>query len=322
MKNISILIFVAIILGMGCKSSSDKLNYAEFSEDMMPVTRMDEAIPPPPPVRVSGASDFEADADADADADFISEQLLIKTANITIIVESYEVARFKIDSLVKLYKGIVSSESLYNYDYQITNNLEIRIPSEKLDNILSDLIAIAQKVEYQQIQSSDVTEDYIDISSRLKNQRAVERKFQSLLYRTDSIDEILKIESKLAEVRGQIESLEGRIKYLRNRVQLSSVYLNVTQKIEYKYTPEAMESFWERFKKSLDKGWKGLVSIVLFIIKLWPLWLIGGILTLIFFRIDRKKGDKLKPNKKKKQKGKEKSKSKKVDKQDTPILSE
>lgn len=316
MKNISILIFIAIILGMGCKSSSDKLNFAEFSEDMMPLTRMDEAIPPPAPPMVSDAMNIETDDD------FISEQMLIKTANITIIVESYEVARFKIDSLVKHYKGIVSSESLYNYDYQITNNLEIRIPSEKLDIILSDLIAIAQKVEYQQIQSSDVTEDYIDISSRLKNQRAVEKKFQSLLYRTDSIDEILKIESKLAEVRGQIESLEGRIKYLRNRVQLSTVYLNVTQKIEYKYTPEAMESFWERFKKSLDKGWKGLVSIVLFIIKLWPLWLIGGILTLIFFRIDRKKGDKLKPNKKKKQKGKEKSKSKKVDKQDTPILSE
>lgn len=311
MKNVALAMVLAISFGFGCKSSADKSEFAALSEEMMPVTQVYEDIPPPPP-----PSRLAYDSDAEVDDDVISEQMLIKTANITIIVENYEAARVKIDSLVKLYKGMISSESLYNYDYQITNNIEIRIPSESLDRILDDILIIAKKVEYQQVESSDVTEEYIDINSRLKNQRAVERKFLSLLNRTDSIDEILKIESKLAEVRGQIESYEGRIKYLKNKVKLSSVYLNVTQKIEYKYTPEVMESFWERFKKSVDKGWKGFVVFILFLIKLWPLWIIGGVLAIIFFRMDRKKRNALKFEKKKKSKSKDKSKSKKSAKQE------
>jgi hypothetical protein len=311
MKNITLVIIVAMAIGIGCKSSTDKYDFDAVSEEMMPLTLNEEASPTPPASRVADATHVEVDDD------IISEQMLIKTANINIDVENYDIARTQIDSLVKLYKGSVSSESLYNYDYQISNNIVIRVPSESLDKLVSDLLTIAQKVKYQQIESTDVTEEYIDINSRLKNQRAVERKFLSLLNRTDSIDEILQIESKLAEVRGQIESLEGRIKYLRNRVNLSTINLNVTQKIDFKYTPEAMESFWERFKKSVDKGWKGFVAFLLFLIRLWPLWLFGAIITLIIYRIDRKRRLNVKPSKKLRGKDKLKNKSKKADKSDT-----
>jgi hypothetical protein len=190
----------------------------------------------------------------------------------------------------------------------------IRVPSARLDKLISDILVIAQKVEYQQIETADVTEEYIDINSRLKNQRAVERKFLLLLNRTDSIEEILKIETKLAEVRGQIESFEGRLKYLRSRVSLSTIHLNVSQKIDFKYTPEAMESFWERFKKSIDKGWKGFVVFVLFLIRLWPLWIFGAIITIIIYRIDRRRRSKVKFNKKLKGKEKVKTKGKKGEK--------
>ncbi len=150
----------------------------------------------------------------------------------------------------------------------------------------------------------------------------MERKFLALLNRTDSIDEILQIESKLAEVRGQIESLEGRIKYLRNRVSLSTINLNVTQKIDFKYTPEAMESFWERFKKSVDKGWKGFVVFILFLIKLWPIWIIGAVLTFIVYRFDRRRRSKSKSSKKGRVKEKTKGKAKKGLKNDNSAPNE
>jgi hypothetical protein len=305
MKNILLIIIAASILGIGCNSSKSNYDLAETSDEMIPATRME---------MVESPTSVESPSQDEPAGDKISEQMLIKTANISIDVENYDIARTQIDSLVKLYSASISSESLHNYDYRVSNNMVIRVPSARLDKLISDILVIAQKVEYQQIETADVTEEYIDINSRLKNQRAVERKFLLLLNRTDSIEEILKIETKLAEVRGQIESFEGRLKYLRSRVSLSTIHLNVSQKIDFKYTPEAMESFWERFKKSIDKGWKGFVVFVLFLIRLWPLWIFGAIITIIIYRIDRRRRSKVKFNKKLKGKEKVKTKGKKGEK--------
>lgn len=215
----------------------------------------------------------------------LGEQKLIRTATIRIEVVDYQKARMQIDSVLKLNKAWVNSENLNNFDYRISNDMILKVPSGNLDLLVNGLLSIAKKVEYQGVETSDVTEEFIDVKSRLKNQKAVEQKFLGLLRRTDSIDEILKIETKLAEVRGQIESMEGRIKYLNSRVDFSTIYLNVFQRIEYKFEPEPMVSFWEQLKNSMNRGWKGLVLFIFFLIRLWPLWIIGagGWLIVRFF---------------------------------------
>ncbi len=237
----------------------------------------------------------------------LGEQKLIRTATIRIEVVDYQKARMQIDSVLKLNKAWVNSENLNNFDYRISNDMTLKVPSGNLDLLVNGLLSIAKKVEYQGVETSDVTEEFIDVQSRLKNQKAVEQKFLGLLRRTDSIDEILKIEQKLAEVRGQIESMEGRLKYLNNRVDFSMVYLNVFQRIEYRFEPEPMVSFWEQLKNSMNRGWKGLVVFIFFLIRLWPLWIIGvgGWLIVLFF-IKKKRNGGERGKKKKKAKSKQK----------------
>jgi len=237
----------------------------------------------------------------------LGELKLIRTATIRIEVVDYQKARMQIDSVLKLNKAWVNSENLNNFDYRISNDMTLKVPSGNLDLLVNGLLSIAKKVEYQGVETSDVTEEFIDVQSRLKNQKAVEQKFLGLLRRTDSIDEILKIEQKLAEVRGQIESMEGRLKYLNNRVDFSMVYLNVFQRIEYRFEPEPMVSFWEQLKNSMNRGWKGLVVFIFFLIRLWPLWIIGvgGWLIVLFF-IKKKRNGGERGKKKKKAKSKQK----------------
>ncbi len=304
MNRLIYIAFIALVIAMACKSSNkenEQFYSMEISDEVAPLTRMDMDISPPTP----GSSKTE-----EASSDYpIGEQKLIRTAHIRMEVEVYEKARLQIDSLAKLNKAWVQSENLYNYDYRISNDMSLRVPSANLDHMVSSLQAIAKKIEYQGVETSDVTEEYIDVQSRLKNQKLVEQKFLGLLRRTDSIEDILKIETKLAEVRGQIESIEGRLKYLNNRVNFSTIYLNVFQRIDYKYEPEPMESFWERLKKSLDRGWKGFVAFLLFLIRIWPLWIIGlGVWFLVRFYM-KKKGNQLVKGKKRK-KGKDKLKEK------------
>ncbi len=300
--------FAALIIAMACRSShkDDEYYYSmEKSEEVVPITQLDMESPPPPPAERSMAGEASSDHP-------LGEQKLIRTAHIRMEVAVYEKARLQIDSLTKHYKAWVQTENLYNYDYRISNDMSLRVPSVNLDNLVTSLQAIAKKIEYQGVETTDVTEEYIDVQSRLKNQKLVEQKFLGLLRRTDSIDDILKIETKLAEVRGQIESIEGRLKYLNNRVDYSTIYLNVFQRIDYKYEPVPMESFWERLKKSLDRGWKGFVAFLLFLIRIWPLWIIGlGVWFLVRFYLKKKGNQFVKGKKKKKGKDKQREKDKK-----------
>jgi hypothetical protein len=302
MKKSIILILAISFLLLGCKndySGSDSMNYA-LEESVMDIA--------PAPMAIGG--DMRK-----AQQENVMGEMLIKTVYLSLNVDDYSQAREKIDSILKLSNAWISNENFMNLEYQISNDMAIRVPKANLDTLLVQLIGLAKKVTHQRIESADVTEEYIDVESRIKNLRSVESTFVKLLRKTDSIEDILKIESKLAEVRGNIESMEGRIKYLKNRVEYCTVNLTVIQPIEYRYVPQAADRFTERLKKALHGGWKGFVGFVLFLISLWPLWILGLVTWYIVVRYRKfRRLKNQKPKKKEKEKEKEKDRDKKKQK--------
>ena len=265
MKNILSITAAICFIAIGCGSTTEQIveTYADSAPRM--------ALSSAPEM---GGMNKTAERQS---TNSTASQKLIKTAYITIEVADYKLAHHKIDSITKQYNGWVSSENMTNYESRITNNLAVRIPAETLDILIAKLLTVAKKVESHSINSQDVTEEYIDIESRLNNQRTVEKKFIALLQRTDNISQILEIESKLADIRSQIEAVEGRMKYLTNRIDYSTVNLTFYQKIDYKYEPESTESFSQLLKKSLNKGWAAFVHFILFVVKLWPFWILLAI---------------------------------------------
>ena len=164
---------------------------------------------------------------------------------------------------------------MQNTESQLSSNINIKVPAQQFDKVLAKLASIAKKVDYQNIETQDVTEEYIDIETRLSNSRKVEQSYIKLLQRAKTIEDILKIEQKLGEIRTDIESTQGRLKYLNNQVSYSTINLNVYQTLEFKFIAEKLPSFWERLKGSIISGWRGIVAFLLFLIKIWPLWLIA-----------------------------------------------
>lgn len=305
--------FVLFGCQTGYNESESMQSYdMDIKEEMIPVTFQSDVPPPPPLASENGGFQKEA----------LHGNMLIKNVQIGIEVDCYEAAYMKVDSLVKVHKGWISTENYHNSDYQILNFISIRVPSASLDGLVEDFIQIAKKVEYQRVESNDVTAEYIDVESRLKNLRKVENTFVRLLRKTDSIEDILKIESKLAEVRGNIESIEGRLKYLKNRVQFSTIELNVYQKIDFKYAPEPSERFVERLKKSLHNGWKGFVSFLLFVIAIWPLYIIVGVtgFLIAYYRKKKKVEKPVKLTKKEKKKLKKQHKLDKKETEDNQVI--
>lgn len=302
MKNIIILISAISFLLLGCGSGyqgSDTMNFAT-----------DESVMDFAPAAMARGGEM-----GKAYQEPVMGEMLIKTVYLSLDVDDYSKARVKIDSILKLSNAWISNENFMNLEYQISNDMAIRVPKANLDTLLVQLIGLAKKVTHQRVESADVTEEYIDVESRIKNLRSVESTFVKLLRKTDSIEDILKIESKLAEVRGNIESMEGRIKYLKNRVEYCTVNLTVRQPIEYRYVPQAADKFTERLKKALHGGWKGFVGFVLFLISLWPLWILGVVAWFIVLRYRKfRRLKNQKPKKKEKEKEKEKEKDKKKQK--------
>ncbi|RPH33235.1 MAG: DUF4349 domain-containing protein [Bacteroidales bacterium] len=263
MKTNSIILLFGLTLMFSCSSKSyDNGGARALDMKSESIAMLDEQAPPPPPPQSVANTNID--------------RKIIKTAFLNIEVLNLSVSRKLIDSALKEYSAYIVSENLQNTETQISSSINIKVPAIQFDILLAKLSRIAKKIDYQNIETQDVTEEYIDVESRLSNSRKVEQTYLKLLKRANTIEDMLKIEQKLGEIRTEIESTQGRLKYLTHQVSYSTINLSVYETLEYKYIAEKLPSFFQQLKKSISAGWRGVVTFFLFLIKLWPLWLIGA----------------------------------------------
>lgn len=96
--------------------------------------------------------------------------------------------------------------------------------------------------------------------------------------KANSVKEILEIEEKIRGLEEEIESTTGKLKYLTDLVDYSTLDLSISKQKDFKYNPAKRDRFSERLKQSLSKGWYGFVDFLLFAIKIWPFWIITALI--------------------------------------------
>ena len=134
------------------------------------------------------------------------------------------------------------------------------------------------------ISARDVTEEFIDLEMRLTNRRNYLKRYNDLLQQAGTVADILEIQERIRNLEEEIESVEGRLKYLDGLVEYSTLYLTITRKKEFRFQPVQRDRFIERLKQSLSGGWFGLITFTLFIISLWPLWIVLAAIIIIWRR--------------------------------------
>ena len=199
---------------------------------------------------------------------------IIKEATISFEVDDYSSARKGVDSLVNRWGGYISKEDESRTNYRVSNTMTIRVGSENFDNLVNAIGMLPKRIESKSVNMLDVTEEYIDIEARLKTKREMEQRYYEILKKAKNIDEVLKVENEIRQLREEIESREGRLKYLRDRVAYSTITLYFYQQLEYKYVPDKETGFFTRLIKALDKGWKGLLSFIIGLFYIWPMFLL------------------------------------------------
>jgi len=201
------------------------------------------------------------------------ERKLIKTGQLTFETTDLTKTRQSVESICKNYKAYISSENLNAYGDRRQHTLEIRVPSEKYDSLTNTIEGLAVKMESKSTNVQDITEEFIDVEARLKTKKELEARYLDLLKQAKKIEEMVAIEGQLANVRSEIESMEGRLKYLSSQVAYSTLSLNYYEIISTEY------GFATKFIRSLSQGWNNLLDFIIVLINLWPFVILiaGGI---------------------------------------------
>lgn len=199
-------------------------------------------------------------------------QKIVKTADLSFKVEKYDVARQNILGIIKNHKGYVSSENQTGDEYRTTNVMIIRVGSDHFDALIDNLLKQAIFVDYKKINSDDVTEEFVDVSARLKSKQDALVQYQLILKKANTINDILNVQQYIRTLQEEIESMEGRLKYLNNKVELSTV--NVTFYQQSQMLPVQNSGFGWKIKEALAWGWHGFLQFIIGFMYLWPLWFI------------------------------------------------
>lgn len=207
------------------------------------------------------------------------EQKIIKSGDLRFETSDMEATYGSINQLVKKYKVIVQNDSEDKDDYTFSRYMTLRIPNEYFDLFIKDLSNGVEYFDRKNISVEDVTEEYIDVASRIKTKKALETRYLELLNKANKVSEMLEIERELANIREEIEAKEGRLKYLQNRVSMSTINIEFYKAMERK--AGARVSFGTKFVNAIKSGFNGISTFFLWVIEVWPFIII--LVALIYF---------------------------------------
>ena len=166
------------------------------------------------------------------------DRMMIYNADLEIAVIDPDEVMQAIISLAEAEGGfVVSSNSYKTYSNDRTlprANVTVRVPAEKLEAIMEDIKALTpdpeEDVISENVSGSDVTSEYTDLESRLRNLEAAEEALVALMEDARDPEDVLAIFDELTYYRGEIEIVKGRMKYLEESADLSALSVNIVAK--------------------------------------------------------------------------------------------
>jgi hypothetical protein len=205
------------------------------------------------------APDSSTVADSSAQ---ILDRMVIRTAQLSIEVQQMESALAQVRAIASRAGGFVSAsdthvENVNNQDRTVAN-LTLQVRSDSADSAMSDLRALG-KVTAESSGSQDVTDEYVDLDSNLRNLQASESAILKLMDRATQIQDVLSLQRELTNVRGQIERIQGRKTYLERRTDMATI--TVALNLPSPASAQAAGGAWDPIATAA-RGWQASLSVL------------------------------------------------------------
>jgi hypothetical protein len=213
-----------------------------------------------------------------------SDRKIIKYGDVEFQTVDVEKTGALIRQVAGELEGYIATESAHTYSSRLTHRLVVRIPADRFDLFLEKLSKSIEKLDSKNINTLDITEEYIDVTARINAKKELRQRYTELLRRATTVSEILNIERELGALQAEIESAEGRMRYLTDRVAFAT--LNVTF---YEKTASSESGFLSRLGEAFRKGWGVFSSFLIAVSYLWVFIAIAGIMVVVIRVWKRKK---------------------------------
>lgn len=200
-------------------------------------------------------------------APIVIERRIIRNADLQLETDQPQEAQNKIAQIAEGKGGFVVETTQSSSDVKATTRdtitMTARVPAAKFQESLGEIRQTASRVVSETVKGQDVTEEFVDIEARLKAKKALEEQFLEIMKRSNSVADALNVQRELANVRGEIEQVEGRKRFLENQSSLSTIKVVIK-------TPAAFsgssQGFFYRLKSSVGSGIDAASGVLFFLI--------------------------------------------------------
>lgn len=272
MKTLPIFFYVFVFLFVSCKQADAE---AVADKDMMIYAAADsnavESVDTAVAVADESYNEYKvaaASLKSIPKEEVSIETKIIKSGNLRFQTDDLEQTYSQIQSAVKKYKALIKNDSQENNDYQFSRAINIRIPNQHFDKFIADISKGVKYFDIKDISSQDVTEEYIDVASRIKTKKVLEQRYLELLKKANKVSEMLEIEGQLSEIREEIEAKEGRLRYLQNKVSMST--LDITFYKPIAQGQKATVSYGGRIGNAIISGFNSISNFFIVLLGIWP----------------------------------------------------
>ncbi len=212
-KPVVIIAFLLLIVTAGCVSDQK----FSLQESPKPGTRLTEV-------------DYSLQGTGNAnDKNTVPiERKIISNAYLQMEVNSAESAVNKITNITQAHGGFISSSSLSDVGGRNNGQVTLRVPQTDFYPAIEEIEALGT-VGSKQVSGQDVTGEFIDLDARLSNLKKQELRLQEILKTAVTVKDVLEIEHELERVRGEIESLTGRLNFLNQSVEMSTITVSAVE---------------------------------------------------------------------------------------------
>lgn len=229
----------------------------------------------------------------------IDQRKIIRNANISIEVENFDKAYGMIEYIISdigyVQETKISTRKHYVDSKEVlvpSGVIVIRVDAEKFNIVLKDLKGLGTTLD-ENIKTEDVTDKFFDIDSRLRLLKYEQNRLEEYLNKITDPDTIFKTESRLTDIRHEIEGLTGTLNKLGNLVKLSTITINMNEKIpETQEKVIKKESYWSKLSHNFFESLQGVINLcadlLIFLAAAFPVLVFLGIITLLIVLAYRK----------------------------------
>jgi hypothetical protein len=281
-----------IIAAVFALSISSQMSGTRTPTDLTGSVSYEKSAPPR-----SGLETMEVPASTEetvqdfAEAEIPADKKIIKNGDLTLKVTDADESVSQITEAARENGGDIFSSNLYEgTDGTKSGTITVKVPVANFEKTFAEIKKIANLVVRELISAQDVTEQYTDLQSRLKNKQAEEQAFAKILERAGEIDDVLKVTKELARVRGEIEVLQGRIKLLESQTDMATITAQLSEDSKITITDK-----WRPFQiaknaaSSLLRDIQKYVNfVIVLVIRVIPVIILYFVLIWVVYLLGRK----------------------------------